>query len=246
MQDEGRRVGLGLDLRDRRAQRRGDVRVGRLVEADVAVADLHEAESPGPCAIIGGCAIACPSGAAFNTPPDIVQTAPVPTHAMHFRKCRRSSSCSSSCDFTIALLKVQEVRAPDQHASQVAGDRDQGAGGKQARAVQPRRSRALRRRRPSPRSRRAPRASRRQDPASDATRARVWRPSMAPRPAASRPRRRPPPNTAPARRLTLPTSRQRSSPATTRTAFSGRRHEEQRYREMHEHRVKPSCEHHLP
>jgi hypothetical protein len=34
------------------------------------------------------------SGEPFNTPPDIVQTAPVPTQAMHFRKCRRSRSFS--------------------------------------------------------------------------------------------------------------------------------------------------------
>ena len=37
----GRRV----DLVDRQLQRPGDVLVGRLVEADVAVADLHEAEA---------------------------------------------------------------------------------------------------------------------------------------------------------------------------------------------------------
>jgi hypothetical protein len=47
VQDEGRRLGLRLDSGDGRAQRTGHVDIGRLVEADVAVADLHEAESPG-------------------------------------------------------------------------------------------------------------------------------------------------------------------------------------------------------
>ena len=42
MEDERWRVGVGLDLRDRGAQRRGHVRVGRFVEPDMAVADLHE------------------------------------------------------------------------------------------------------------------------------------------------------------------------------------------------------------
>ena len=42
VQHEGRWLGCGLDLRDRGAQRRGDIGVRGLVEADVAVADLRE------------------------------------------------------------------------------------------------------------------------------------------------------------------------------------------------------------
>ena len=45
VQHERRRLRFGLDLRDRGAQRRGDVGVCRLVEADVAVADLDEAQA---------------------------------------------------------------------------------------------------------------------------------------------------------------------------------------------------------
>src|SRR5580692_1466768 len=44
MDDEIRLVGHRVDLVDRRLQSSGDIRVGRLVEADVAVADLHECE----------------------------------------------------------------------------------------------------------------------------------------------------------------------------------------------------------
>ena len=43
VQDERGRLGFGLDLRDRRAQRGGHVGVRRLVESDVAVADLDKA-----------------------------------------------------------------------------------------------------------------------------------------------------------------------------------------------------------
>src|ERR1700675_5065073 len=42
--DEIRFVGHRVDLVDCRLQSSGDVRVGRLVKADVAVADLHKAE----------------------------------------------------------------------------------------------------------------------------------------------------------------------------------------------------------
>jgi hypothetical protein len=44
VEDEGGRLGRRLDFGDRRPERRRDVRVGRLVEADVAVADLREAQ----------------------------------------------------------------------------------------------------------------------------------------------------------------------------------------------------------
>jgi len=44
MQNERRRFGFSLDLRDRGPQGRRDVGIRRLVESDVAVADLDEAE----------------------------------------------------------------------------------------------------------------------------------------------------------------------------------------------------------
>src|SRR5262249_18487266 len=40
----------------------------------------------------------------FRTPLDSVQTAPVPTHAMHCRKCRRFGSFTS-CDATLASFR---------------------------------------------------------------------------------------------------------------------------------------------
>src|SRR5437667_10426422 len=48
VQHEGRLRGCGLDLCDRSAQRRGDIGIRGFVEADVAVADLHELKSA-PC-----------------------------------------------------------------------------------------------------------------------------------------------------------------------------------------------------
>lgn len=47
----------------------------------------------------------------FNTPPASVQTAPVPTHAMHLRKFRRSSSFPSAIPATFASIKDAEFRA---------------------------------------------------------------------------------------------------------------------------------------
>src|SRR5580704_17940680 len=44
MNDEIRLVGHRVNLVDRRLQSRGDIRVSRLVEADVTVADLHESK----------------------------------------------------------------------------------------------------------------------------------------------------------------------------------------------------------
>ena len=115
VQHERRRFGCRLDLRDRRAQRRGDVGVRRLVEADVAVADLDEAQAAhaAPCAmraVRGLLERRCPS----STPLDIVHIAPVPTQAMHFRKSRRSRSFSSSCRFIGTSLMDAEVGAPDE------------------------------------------------------------------------------------------------------------------------------------
>ncbi len=46
MNDEIRFVGHRVDLVDCRLQRSGNIRVGRLVKADVAIADLHKAEVP--------------------------------------------------------------------------------------------------------------------------------------------------------------------------------------------------------
>ena len=51
VQQERRLLGCGLDLGDRTAQRRGDIGIRWFVEADVAVADLHElkAAAAGMC-----------------------------------------------------------------------------------------------------------------------------------------------------------------------------------------------------
>src|SRR5204863_8062114 len=58
-----------------------------------------------PCRIIALRA-ACSSDIPFRTPLVIVHTAPVPTHAMHFRNPRRSHS-RSSCFFVIASASLR-------------------------------------------------------------------------------------------------------------------------------------------
>ena len=74
--------------------------------------------APSPFDIIEPCD--CPSGDPFRMPLDIVQTAPVPTQAMHFRKCRRSWICLF-CVFHSNLLRAQELCAPDHQLSEMAG-----------------------------------------------------------------------------------------------------------------------------
>ena len=69
MQHERRLLRRGLDLRDRGAQRRGDVGVRRLVEADVAVADLHEPQAAAAGRVRHRRCAVCPSGIPFSTPP---------------------------------------------------------------------------------------------------------------------------------------------------------------------------------
>ena len=80
-QERGRRW-QRIDARHGFLQRSDDVLIGRLVEADMAVADLHEAEA----VVRGGVMCFLAEGhAAFQA-----HKTPVPAQAMHSRKPRRS------------------------------------------------------------------------------------------------------------------------------------------------------------
>ena len=91
VQHKVRRPGHGVDLVYGELQGSGHILVGGLVEADVAVADLNEAET---CCSFGRLCAAAPGVAAksldVGTPPAMVQSKPVPAHAMQLRKLRRS------------------------------------------------------------------------------------------------------------------------------------------------------------
>ena len=67
--------------------------IGRLVESDVAVADLHELKSFG--------APVWPSSFDVGTPPAMVHTTPVPAHAMQRRNPRRSMPSDPCTKFVI-------------------------------------------------------------------------------------------------------------------------------------------------
>jgi hypothetical protein len=93
-----------VDFRDRRSQRRRNVRIRVPVEADVAVTDLHESQAAGPGPRGAAPRAACSIGMPLRMPLVKVQTAPVPTHAMHFKNRRRSHSVWSLLLFTDTLL----------------------------------------------------------------------------------------------------------------------------------------------
>ncbi len=96
VQNERRRCRQRVDPRDGFLQCANHVFVRFLAESNVAVADLDKAQ--GPLAL--GCASAPLSALAppviwvmvsdRRTPPVTVNSTPVPTHAMHFKKPRRS------------------------------------------------------------------------------------------------------------------------------------------------------------
>ena len=92
VQEQVRRNRKCVDLVERQLQRPSHILVRGLVEADVAVADLDEAETsralrvtPPPAA-----PVAAAKSLEVGTPPAIVHRRPVPAHAMQLRKLRRS------------------------------------------------------------------------------------------------------------------------------------------------------------
>ena len=73
-----------LDPVDRLLQRAARVRIGRLVEADMAVADLQEGEAGGL-----GRQRGFDQPSERGTPPEMVQSTPVPAQVMHSSTLRR-------------------------------------------------------------------------------------------------------------------------------------------------------------
>ena len=88
MNQKVRRAIERVDSADRFLQRRGDVFVRFFVEANMAIADLNEAEFAG--SPFRRWAI-WPKAFELSTPPLAVQIAPVPAHAMHSKNPRRST-----------------------------------------------------------------------------------------------------------------------------------------------------------
>ena len=90
VQEQGGALGQGVYFSDGSFERGGDVLIRRLVEADVAVAELDESE-------VGRCGPAgcCPNAREESTPPLTAQTRPVPAQAMQLRKPRRSTPSAS-------------------------------------------------------------------------------------------------------------------------------------------------------
>src|SRR4029077_6188739 len=71
--------------------------------------------SPLPAACAIGIFPVWPSGMPLSTPLDIVQTAPVPTHAMHSKKLRRSICLSSSFFATHPPSPARDTPARHEH-----------------------------------------------------------------------------------------------------------------------------------
>ena len=114
MQEEFGRDRQRVDPGDRLAERRRHVLVGRLAEADVAVADLHEIERARRRRRQARRAAVWPSAREVRTPPFRVQSTPVPAQAMHLRKPRRSMpSCAVVVEDVVIHGRVglQSVRA---------------------------------------------------------------------------------------------------------------------------------------
>ena len=99
MDHEGRLVRQRIDLGDGLFERAERIRIGRLVEADMAVADLQEGE-----------ALALPAAASpmipseWGTPPATVHSTPVPTQVMHSSTLRRLTPSSRSESLIVDLL----------------------------------------------------------------------------------------------------------------------------------------------
>ncbi len=83
---EGRLVCHPGDLAQRFLEGAGDVGVHRLVEAQMAVADLGEGEAG-----LGRLGLPAPMTCDRGMPPATVQTMALPAQVMHFRKPRRSA-----------------------------------------------------------------------------------------------------------------------------------------------------------
>ena len=93
MNDEGRLHRQRVDLVDRFLERADGIRIGGLVEADMAVADLQECQ---PARL--GAAVASPMmPTERGTPPATVHSTPVPAQVMHSRILRRLTP-SSRCE----------------------------------------------------------------------------------------------------------------------------------------------------
>jgi hypothetical protein len=76
---EGRLHRHRLDLVDRLLERAERVRIGRLVEADMAVADLQEGQAGGLASRLR----LADRPSERGTPPEMVQSTPVPAQVMH-------------------------------------------------------------------------------------------------------------------------------------------------------------------
>src|ERR1019366_51775 len=108
VQDESRRHWQRVDLVNRGLQRTYHVGVCGFVETHMAIADLNETEFPLEIMATHSGNASQAEGAQHSAL--ITQKAPVPAHAMHFKKPRRSipsSLCSSSsCSFISPFISV--------------------------------------------------------------------------------------------------------------------------------------------
>src|ERR1700677_1617012 len=84
----------GVDLVDCDLERSGHILVGRFIEADMTVADLDERKVL-DCIFFAEFVVAANTVEA-GTPATIDHTNPVPAHAMHSRKLRRSMTSAAS------------------------------------------------------------------------------------------------------------------------------------------------------
>ena len=111
VEEEVGRGGQGVDLVDGELQGAGYVLVGGLVEADVAVADLDEAEE---AAFASGAVMRGGPAAKsleVGTPPAMVQRTPVPAQAMQVRKLRRSMPSSARTVGSVVVVEGLGSRA---------------------------------------------------------------------------------------------------------------------------------------
>ncbi len=113
---EGRLDRHRLDLADRLFKRAERIRVGRLVEADMAVADLQE----GQAGRLGACAEPT-SPSERGTPPEMVQSTPVPAQVMHSSTRRRLTPRALIVVIVIELAHCRSPSARDWACGDVIG-----------------------------------------------------------------------------------------------------------------------------